>query len=140
MDAYVQVLDDFSGQIEWWILGSRLAKPAADAEVAAHVHAALLSLLERQRPSDEELEVSSKALLTLFSHYSEYCKGHRAELVSVMTQLGKFSMPRFMSAAEHYIFTVYPPDRRAIDQWVKDLHLNKKDEKTLTEAAFHANF
>ena len=60
MDVHMQVLDDFSRQIEWWILSSRLGRPAGDGEVAARVHTAILSLLERQRPSDEELDVYRK--------------------------------------------------------------------------------
>lgn len=139
MDAQIELLNEFSGQLKPHMPGTRLGRPPGDADVAARVLAALLGLQERARPSDEELDVCKEALYTLFRHYRPYCLQHREELVDLITQLGKISIPHFDSVAPDYIYTVIP-DRSAIRRWVKELHLSEKDEMGLNETAFHANF
>lgn len=139
MDAQMRLLGDFSGQLDSCKPGARLGRPPGDADVAGRVLAALLGLQERTRPSDEELDVYKEALRTLFRHYRSYCMQHREELVDLIMQLGKFSIPHFDPVATDYIFTVIP-DRSAIRRWVKELHLSEKDEMGLNETAFHANF
>jgi len=140
MDAQIRLLSDFSGPREPWMAGSRLGSPPGDADVGARVLAALMGLRERGRPSDEELDVYRDALRTLCRHYPTYCLQHRAELVDLITQLGTWSMRHFPDVAEDYIFSVYPPDRHAIDRWVETLHLSERGERNLRDAAFHANF